>query len=319
MTALAVPPGPPTLAELVADQDGVVSRRQARGAGMSEDQWQWRLDTGRWQAVLRGVAVTHSGPVTDRQRSWAAVLFARQGSYLSADAALIEQGMALPTPTVLHVAVPPSRQMTPQVFTAAADEVDEAPCRVRPHRMAIDEAWAHPVRTPPVLRIAPAALHAAAWAPTARAGEWRLAAAVQQRLVRPSELRAALAAMPNLPRHALILTVLDDVEVGAHATSELDFLRFLRRNKLPAPDRLQRLVRTGTICYLDAMWERQRVAAELDGAHHRLVGNWDADNLRANAVVVAERHDRLLLLRFTAGNLRHDGPQVAEQLRAVLL
>lgn len=62
-----------------------------------------------------------------------------------------------------------------------------------------------------------------------------------------------------------------------------------------------------------------RVAAEVDGAHHVEVGQWDADTLRANAVVIAERHDRVLLLRFTTGNLRHDELAVAAQLRKALL
>ena len=125
--------------------------------------------------------------------------------------------------------------------------------------------------------------------------------------------------MPHLPRKALLREVLDDVELGAHAASELDFLRFLRRHGLPAPDRLQRPIRSGTLRYLDAWWERQRVTAEMDGAHHRLVGVWDDDALRANDVVLVERHDRILLLRFTRGNLRHDELRVAAQLRKALL
>lgn len=61
------------------------------------------------------------------------------------------------------------------------------------------------------------------------------------------------------------------------------------------------------------------MAVEVDGGHHLEVGQWDADVLRANAVVVAERHDRVLLLRFTTGHLRHDQAAVAGQLRLVLL
>ncbi|MCY7364813.1 MAG: hypothetical protein LH469_05815, partial [Frankiaceae bacterium] len=64
---------------------------------------------------------------------------------------------------------------------------------------------------------------------------------------------------------------------------------------------------------------RQRVNAEMDGAHHRSVGTWESDVLRANDVVIGEAHDRILLLRFTRGNLRHDGARVAAQLAAVLL
>jgi hypothetical protein len=35
--------------------------------------------------------------------------------------------------------------------------------------------------------------------------------------------------------------------------------------------------------------------------------------------VIVERHDRVLLLRFTTGNLRHDEPEVARQLTEALL
>ena len=141
---------------------------------------------------------------------------------------------------------------------------------------------------------------------------------MQQRLVLPQDLRRTLAQLQRLPRRPLVATVLDDVEQGAHAASELDLLRFLRQWQLPPPDRLQRPVRLGRVRYLDAWWERQKVAAELDGAHHRSAGAWDDDVLRANDVLVAGRSDGTVLLRFTTANLRHDAARVAAQLAAVL-
>lgn len=304
----------PTWRELLGQQDGVLSRVQALAAGLSEDAWQWQIETGRWQRVLPGVAVAHSGEVSDRQRAWAAVLHAGHGAALTADAALIEHGLKLDRSDVVHVAVPHRRVVRPQVMaTGQGDEL------LRPHRLRNLATWLHPARTPSMLRVAPAALHAVAWAPSARAGEWRLAAVVQQRLVRVGDLRAALEQMPRLERRALIRDVLDDVELGAHAASELDFLRFLRRHELPLPDRLQRPVRVGKVRYLDAWWDKQRVTAEIDGAHHRSVAAWNADVLRANSVVIREQHDRVLLLRFTRGNLRHDELEVAAQLREALL
>lgn len=312
MTSPAPVDSPLHWSAVLEQQDRVISRRQARLGGISEDQWQWLLDRGRWQTVLPGVAVAHTGAVTARQRAWAAVLYAGDGAHLSADAALIEYGLRLPEPSTLHVAVPERRIVTPRRL------VDDGPL-LQPHRVLRLSAWTHPVRQPPVLRIAPATLHAAAWALSDRAAEWRLAAAVQQGVTRPEDLRRALVQMPRVRRRALIADVLDDIELGAHAASELDFLRFLRRHQLPAPDRLQRPVRRGSVRYLDAWWERQRVSAEIDGVHHRLVGTWEDDALRANDVVLVERHDRILLLRFTRGNLRHDEPRVAEQLRDALL
>jgi hypothetical protein len=300
--------------EVLVAQSGVIGRQQALVGGLTAEQWQWRLET-RWQSLLPGVAVAHTGPVTAAQQAYAAVIYAGSGAHLTADAALLQLGMMLPSPGVLHVAVPEDRAVRRQVF---ASRGDEPVVRLEPHRLRGLQTWRHPVRTPPVLRAPVAALHAAAFAPTDRSGEWRLAASVQQRITRPADLRAALQQLCRLPRRALIRTVLDDVELGAHAASELDFLRFLRRHRLPPPDRLQRPVRWGTVRYLDAWWERPRVAAEMDGAHHRMVGSWDEDVLRANGVVLRERHDRVLLLRFTAANLRHDADLVAAQLREAL-
>ena len=317
MSALArtlVDAGPRHWSQVVAEQDGVISRRQAGLGGLSEDAWQWRLDTGRWRTILPGVAVTHSGEATQRQRAWSGVLYSGRDALLSGDAALVEHGMRMPSGTVLDVAIPKERIVVGRRLTGDGPEF----AGLVPHRVRRLSQWRHPARQPPVVRVVPAVLQASAWATSDRAGEWRVAAAVQQRLVRPADLRRDLAQMVQLPRTPLLRTVLDDVELGAHAASELDFLRFLRRSELPAPDRLQRPVRTGSVLYLDAWWERQRVCAEIDGAHHRVVGEWDADALRANHVVITERHDRVLLLRYTTGNLRHDGPRVAAQLASAL-
>lgn len=300
--------------EVVAEQEGVLTRRQARLSGLTEDQWQWRLDTSRWQPLLPGVVVTHTGPVTPQQRSWAAVLACGPGACLSGDAALTATGMPLGELRVLHVAVPEDRVVVARALAPSGAEG----VRVVPRRVRGLAGWRHPARLPPVVRLPAAVLHAAAWAPSDRAAEWRVAAAVQQRRLTASDLREALAAMPRLPRHALVSTVLDDVELGAHAASELDFLRFLRRWRLPAPDRLQHPVRLGGLRYLDAWWERPKVAVELDGAHHRSVGTWESDLLRANDVLVAGRDAGTTLLRFTPGHLRHDGDRVAAQLAAVL-
>lgn len=294
-------------------QDGVLSRAQALAGGLTRAAWQWRLDTGAWQALLPGVAVTHSGTPTRQQLRWAVVLTAGPGAALSGDEALVLHGASLQEPAVLHVAVP-----EPHVLRVRAIAHPGGDLPVVLHRTRGLADWVHPVRRPPVVRAGPALLHAAAWAPSDRAAEWRVAAAVQQRVVTTAQIGDALREMPKVHRRALVRAVLEDVRLGAHARSELDLLALLRRHGLPSPDRLQRPVRAHGLRYLDAWWERQRVAVEVDGAHHRSVGAWDADTLRANQVLVAGRRQRVLLLRFTTGNLRHDEPRVVAQLRAVL-
>jgi len=162
-----------------------------------------------------------------------------------------------------------------------------------------------------------AVLHAAALAPTDRAAEWRIAAVVQQRLSAPVLIREVLSCLPQLPRRPLVRAVLDDVELGAHAGSELELLRFLRRHQLPRPDSLQLKVRTGRRThYLDARYERVRVTIEVDGAHHREAGQWELDALRTLRVTASLPGERVL--RLTPGMLRHDGDEVAELLRVIL-
>lgn len=300
--------------ELAAEQDGVLTRPQALRGGLTEDQWQWRLDARRWRPVVPGVVVTHTGPVTAGQHAWAAVLLAGPGACLSGDAALDRLGLRLGELCAVHVAVPEGRSLRPRVLAGG-----ERPVRVLPRQVVRLEALRHPTRMPPTVRAAAAVVHSAAWAVSDRAAEWRVAAAVQQRLVLPSDLRRTLDGMPSLRRRRLLRSVLDDVELGAHAAGELEFLRFLRSHGLPPPDRMQQPVRAHGLRYLDAWWSRQRVAVELDGAHHRSVAVWQDDVLRANDVLVAGRHDGTVLLRFTTGNLRHDGVRVAAQLAAVLL
>lgn len=298
---------PPSYAELLEQQDGVLERQQALAGGLSKAAWQWRLDCGTWQTVLPGIVVAHSGTVTFAEKVQAAVLYGGEGAAVSGDALvyLMSKRRRGEPPDSIDVAVATDRQVAALEF-------------FRPHRCSQLTELTHPARSPTQLRIAPGVLHAAAWAKSDRAAQWRVAAAVQQRLVTVPRLRDALALLPRLPRRRSIRLVLDDVELGAHARTELDFLAFLRRNHLPLPDRLQFLVRASGMRYLDGWWEKQRVGAEVDGTHHMEVGTWDEDTLRANAVLVAARDDRVMLLRVTAGNLRHREAELAEQFRAAL-
>lgn len=305
--------GLPTLTELLDRQDGVLARGQALAAGLSVDTWRWRRASGRWQSLLPGVAVAHSGGVSEEQLRWAAVLHCGAGAALTGDAALRLWGLPVPVPEVWRVAVPTGRGVVPQLQPVGL-------LKLQPHRVLPLASLVHPVRLPPVVRPAPAVLHAAGWAPSDRVAEARVAASVQRRLVTVTQLREAQRVLTRSARRALVRAVLDDVELGAHARSELGLLAFLRRHHLPLPDRLQLAVRAGTrLRYLDGWWEQQRVALEMDGAHHRLVGDWEADLLRSAELAVAARDDRVLLLRFTPGQLRHDGPHVADLLRRTLL
>ena len=142
-----------------------------------------------------------------------------------------------------------------------------------------------------------------------------LAAGVQQRLVRPDQLQAALGRRPRLRRHALIAVTLADIAGGAQALSELDFARLARCYGLPAPDRqVMRLDRNGRRRWLDAFWEEAHLAVEVDGLWHMEATAWWADMHRANDLIISG----VRVLRFPAFVVRDQPGVVAAQIRAAL-
>jgi hypothetical protein len=297
---------------LLAQQAGVLTRAQALPS-IGKHAWDWRLERGVWQRLLPGVAVTHSGGLSEEQRRWAAVLYAGKDAALAGRSALAALGMRFGRDPVgvqdIDVVVPLERR---PLDAALPDKG-----RVRIHRLKDPMRWNTTRRGLPVVRAEASVLHAAAWAASERDAEWVLAAAVQQGRTTVPLVRGALAQMPELTRRALLREVLDDVELGAHAASELLFLRFLRAYGLPLPDELQLKVRVGATYYLDARYPRQRLTVEIDGAHHRDVERWDADALRTLRVVAHRPGEQLV--RITTGLLRHHAAEVAELLGLLLV
>lgn len=294
----------------LARQEGVLARHQALDGGMTKHEWDWKLSNGLWQRALPGVAIAHTGGTSERERAWAAVLHAGKGAALSGDAALRLAGLAAVSGKDLDVVVPRPRN----VVGARLETTERGAVLI--HRVHRPERWTREHRGLPVVSAHAAVLHAVAWAASDRDAEWRIAAAVQRRITAVPSLRKVLEQMPRLRRHALVLAVLDDVELGAHAGSELQYLRFCRAHGLPLPDELQVRVRAGKLHYLDARYRRQKVTVELDGAHHREVATWEADALRTLRLVAAMSGEQVV--RLTPGMLRHDGDEVARHLRVVL-
>jgi hypothetical protein len=294
--------------EVLARQDLVISRSQALAGGMTRHGWDWKLD-GDWQLAVPGVAIAHSGGTTDRQRAWVAALHGGRGAAVSGDAALRLMGLSVES-SVIDLAVPVQRRVRAARLTV------DVRATITIHRVTGLRGWRRQVRGLPVTTAHAATLLAASWAPSDRAAEWRVAAAVQKRITSVPTLRTTLEEMPLLKRRALLLEVLDDVELGAHAGSELLFLRFCRAHGLPLPDELQVKVRRGKVHYLDARYRRQRVTIEVDGTHHKDVATWEADALRTLRLVAGMPGERVL--RLTMGLLRHDGDEVAGLLHGIL-
>ena len=108
-------PIPPGLAQVLEQQHGVITRRQSL-EHLSESAVLERLGR-RWQVLLPGIYVAHTGPVTDLQRLWAALLYGGKDAMLDDTTALRESGSNyLPDDTQIRVLVPDTVQRASRDF-----------------------------------------------------------------------------------------------------------------------------------------------------------------------------------------------------------
>jgi Protein of unknown function (DUF559) len=297
-----------TLDDLLDWQDGVLDTRSALGY-LTPAALRWRLQSGRWQQPCRGVVVAHSGPLTEEQILRVAALWAGKGAALAGLTAARLQGLRGfgEKASSIHLVVPRAR--TERSIRPTFPLV----VHYSRHLTAAD---IHPARQPPQTRIARSLVDAAAWMGTDRGAQAVLAAGVQQRLARASDLMAEVERNERLHRRKLISQTLADIAGGAHALSELDFTRLVvRQFKLPEPDRqVPRLDERGRRRWLDAVWEEARLVVEIDGAAHiNVLAYWD-DMDRDNDLQLG----RYRVLRFAAWVVRYQPTYVAAQIRQAL-
>jgi very-short-patch-repair endonuclease len=293
---------PEDLAQLCQRQAGVLTVESAIRI-LGRPSVRWRLSSGRWRRVADGVLVTHSGPLTDQQRLWMAILAAGDGAVLAGLTAASLDGLTGFNETRTHLLVPASRRVRKVL-----------PGVVVHRSRQLGDGDVHPVRLPPRTRLGRSLVDAAAWAATERIARAILAAGVQQRLIRVAELGNFLEHSRQVPRRALMRVTLADVAGGAEALSELDFCDLVRRYRLPEPDRQVRRMDGEGYRWLDAVWEWARLIAEIDGRWHMDVRAWWADMHRDNGLIV----NGYRVLRFPAFAVRDSPKAVADQIAAAL-
>lgn len=174
---------PLELEEILHDQDQVISVSMALGY-MTAEALRWRVTSGRWQRPCRGVVVAHSGPLTEKQRLWAALLWAGPGAVLAGLTAarldgLIRFGDGKTAGQPVYVLAPAGRSVRRQP--------DGIPVAVHYSTM-LGNADVHPLKQPRRTRIPRSLVDAAAWMASERGARAVLAAGVRQGLVRPSDL-----------------------------------------------------------------------------------------------------------------------------------
>ena len=297
-----------SLDELLYFRDGVLDVGSLL-AYLSPDAIRWRLRSGRWQQPCHGVVVAQSGPLTRIQVLRVAVLWAGPGSALAGLTAAQLQGFRgfEDKGDVIHVLRPvgrPARAAQPPIRLAV---------HYSRHLQAAD---IHPAREPAQTRMARSLVDAAAWMATDRGALAVLASGVQQRLVRVRDLTVEVDRNERLRRRQLIKTTLADIEGGAHALSELDFVRLVvRQSGLPEPDlQVPRRDQNGRRRWLDACWEQAKLVVEIDGAAHiDVLTYWD-DMDRGNDLTL----DHYRVMRFPAWMVRYNPEFVAAKIRHAL-
>lgn len=236
----------PRLDVVVAEQDGVIARRQAIACGCTPADVRRLIRRRELVVVYPGIYVNHTGPLTWRQRAWAAVL--------DAEPAALCHESALPDAagSVIHIAVDSDRKVT----TRPGVRVHRRP------RLIDDVAW-H-VR-PPRVRIHDTVIDLADGARTEMEAVAALTDAVGARITTAAHLLEAVDGRKRMRRRRFLIGVLRDIAQGTCSVLEHRYLVDVERaHGLPTPTR-QSPTQVGRTGFRDLEYRDHRVVVELDG------------------------------------------------------
>ncbi|MCL3838377.1 type IV toxin-antitoxin system AbiEi family antitoxin domain-containing protein [Aeromicrobium duanguangcaii] len=189
-------------------QDGVISRSQLLAEGRTPNDVRRLLRRGELRAVAPGVYVDHTGPLTWRQRAWAAVLWAWPAALCAESALEAAHGSAERENGSIHVAVDHSRRLT------------APPAGITVIRMRDFEPRVHWHLSPPRLAYDEAVLDVACGATRLVDQVAVLAAAVGERRTTAARLRGRLDARSRVADRRRIERLLTDIELGTHSVLE---------------------------------------------------------------------------------------------------
>ena len=201
---------------LMKRQKGVVGRRQVLGLKGRHADIRRRVRRREWAVVHPGVYVDHTGPITQEQREWAAVLF-YWPSATHRDSALRLYGVRRDRPgrTPEHDGPGRGGRLANRHPTARSG---------RSNACANARSWLDGYRYPPRVKIEFALLKVASDRDLEGAVAV-LADACAQEKTDPDRLVEALKKLARLPQRQALLEILGDVASGAHSVLERRYLR----------------------------------------------------------------------------------------------
>ncbi|GGK56893.1 type IV toxin-antitoxin system AbiEi family antitoxin domain-containing protein [Ornithinimicrobium pekingense] len=260
-------------AQLARRHGGVVRRADLLAEGLTRYDVDAQLRRGVWhRAGVHTICIDGQRP-RDEGLLWRALWESGPRSVLDGPSALVVAGLRHWTEKLIHVSVPGNATIRPLRGVRHHTLRDVGPCVLAGLR-----------RTRPEV----AAVRAAQWARTDREAATVLAMVVQQRLVSPAVLLGRWSAVRASRRRRFLDVVIRDVCDGAQSINELDVAAACRARGLPVPTR--QAVRTGPrgAVYLDIFWDKEKVHAEVQGAHHYQGIKVVDDSFRANDLAIGD-------------------------------
>ncbi len=251
------------LRQLLASQDGVVSRTQARDVGLEPHDLRRLVRRRDLTPIHPGVFVSHTGEPSWLQRAWGAVLAcASPGGSAGEDL-----GAALAGASAMRAADGPGRTGADERAIRVAIPRERrvvAPLGVvvvRTYRMSSRVQWN---LGPPRMRYDEAALDVALEAQDDFAAIGAVSRAVQSRHTTALRMIDALGERKRASRRDFLAGVLRDVAVGSCSVLEHGFTTLVERpHSLPIAVKQQRVGTASGIVYRDAAYGELLV--ELDG------------------------------------------------------
>jgi very-short-patch-repair endonuclease len=295
------------LSSVASAQRALITHRQARDAGLSEDAIRHRIDSGRWERVHIGVYGIAGAPHSWHRDLAAACLATGAGAVVShrSAAALWELDGIAPDVVEITVARPLCHRLRGVVVHRSSD-IHTSVTAMRSGLPVTD-----PMRT---LVDLGAVVHR-------RVVERALDHALSRRLATPVSLGRELEAVARRGRRgAGVLRLLLEARSGGGAVPdsvlEARLLRLCRDHALPVPV-CQHEVRVGRrlLGRVDFAFPERRLAVEVDGyEHHSSLAAFQRDRVRQNDLVAAG----WTVLRFTCDDIRRRPERVVTSILTVL-
>ena len=284
--------------DLAKSQDDVITSLQLHTLGATTD-WITRQVRGkRWQRLLPGVYLTHTGQNRWRSRARAALLYAGRGAALSHSSAAFHHNLIDRPGAVVHVSVPHGRRVARQ----KGIEIHR--------RRHMPQVWGRLPATGPIDTV----VDMSELDSTTADGVVSLVCAALQRNVDGEQMLKAVLRRRSLRHRALLLDLLAVVDKGIESALEYRYHRVERAHGLPQSQLQVRQVLDGLWLRADCVYRRYRLRIELGQLAHPF-GRTDSDVWRDNAVVISTEE---LTLRYRWRHVAITPCQVARQVALAL-